>query len=218
VKIIHTNRKTISIGLDKKGNVIIKIPNNLKQSELDEILKLYKPFVEKLSKKSNLIKDNLKHFKEGEEFFYLGKKYKLKIIKEQKEDLIFKNGFLLSENKIDKSKEIFKNWYCEQTYNLVMNKVNYFSKKFNLKFSHIKISSSKISWGSCNSKKEVRFSWRLSMLPEDIIEYVVVHELAHLKELNHSRKFWNLVELMLPSYKIHRKWLRENNYLFINLF
>lgn len=218
MEIVRSNRKTISIGLDRKGNIIIRIPNGLKHSELKKVLDLHKNFIEKLSRKSILVKRNLKQFREGEEFFYLGKKYKLKIVESQKEDLIFNNGFFLDRKKVNKGKEIFRNWYKKQTYDMVVDKVNYFSKKVKLEFSQIKISSSKISWGSCNSKKELRFSWRLSMLPEGVIEYVIVHEIAHLKELNHSRKFWCLVESMLPEYKIQRKWLRENNHLFLNLF
>ncbi|MDR2568929.1 MAG: M48 family metallopeptidase, partial [Oscillospiraceae bacterium] len=64
-------------------------------------------------------------------------------------------------------------------------------------------------WGSCSAKKSLNFSWRLIMADEDVIDYVVVHELAHLIEMNHSVRFWAVVERVLPDYRERQKWLRE---------
>lgn len=216
--IVRSDRKTISIGLNKTGEVVIRIPYYLKKSDLNQILNSNKKYVEKLTKKGELIKNNKKYFRENEEFFYLGKTYKLKIVENQTEELIFDNAFFLSKNFINKSREIFRKWYANETYSIVMKKVDYYSKKFSLKYSKIKVSNSNVSWGSCNFNKVINFSWRLSMLPEEIIEYVVVHELVHLKELNHSKNFWKLVETMLPNYRTYRNWLKNNNHLFLNLF
>ena len=73
----------------------------------------------------------------------------------------------------------------------------------------VKINNAKKRWGSCGSDKRINFSWRLVMVDEDLIDYVIVHELAHLTELNHSKKFWAVVERYIPDYKRCRKQLRE---------
>ena len=74
----------------------------------------------------------------------------------------------------------------------------------------IKITGARTRWGSCSSKKTVNFSWRLILAPDEIVDYVVIHELAHLSELNHSAKFWNIVEAALPDYRDRKKLLREH--------
>ncbi|MBU0727650.1 M48 family metallopeptidase, partial [Patescibacteria group bacterium] len=68
-------------------------------------------------------------------------------------------------------------------------------------------------WGSCSDRKNLNFNWKLIMAPIEIIDYVVVHEMCHLKQMNHSSKFWNLVAEKMPDYKELRKWLKDNRYL-----
>ena len=78
-----------------------------------------------------------------------------------------------------------------------------------LEHGEVKINSAKTRWGSCNRKGNINFTYRLLFVPEEVIDYVVVHELAHLKEMNHSAGFWSVVEQTMPDYKARRKKLRE---------
>ncbi len=80
----------------------------------------------------------------------------------------------------------------------------------NLKYQRIVIKDQKTRWGSCSSLHNINYNWKLILMPTEILDYVVVHELAHLKEMNHSPRFWSEVEKILPSYKESRAWLREN--------
>lgn len=84
------------------------------------------------------------------------------------------------------------------------------ANKWNFSYHHIKIVNSKVKWGSCSSKKILSFNWRLAFAPMDVIEYVVVHELCHLIEMNHSKKFWALVENIYPDFKLAKLWLKNN--------
>ena len=86
------------------------------------------------------------------------------------------------------------------------------SNQQNLQFAEIKISNNKNTWGSCSSKGRLFFSWRLIFVPLETLYYVIVHELCHLVEMNHSSRFWNLVSNLCPDYKIHKQWLKENSY------
>jgi predicted metal-dependent hydrolase len=85
----------------------------------------------------------------------------------------------------------------------------HFSQVMGLRPGDVKINSAKTRWGSCNGKGSINFTYRLLFVPEELIDYVVVHELAHLKEMNHSQRFWSVVEQTMPDYKARRKRLRE---------
>ncbi|MDD3646407.1 MAG: M48 family metallopeptidase [Candidatus Gracilibacteria bacterium] len=95
----------------------------------------------------------------------------------------------------------------------IIPKAKELSEKFGLKYNTIKITSAKTRWGSCTSKKCLNFSYRLILTTPKVIDYVIVHELAHLKHMNHSKKFWSEVEYMMPDYKECEKWLKKHGSL-----
>ena len=88
--------------------------------------------------------------------------------------------------------------------------VDFFSAKHELSFSKIRIMNNKNKWGSCSSKGVLSFNWRLVFAPKEILEYLVVHEMCHIIEMNHSIRFWNLVETLYPNYKLAKLWLKGN--------
>lgn len=92
----------------------------------------------------------------------------------------------------------------------ILDYVEYYAAKMEVSYGRIAIREQKTCWGSCSSKRNLNFNWKLILMPPEIMEYVVVHELAHLFEMNHSKQFWGIVEKYLPDYKIRRKWLKEN--------
>ena len=103
---------------------------------------------------------------------------------------------------------------CVQIYRMhakheLINRVHDFAKRMGVASSTIKINGAATRWGSCSAKKSINFSWRLIMADDDVINYVVVHELAHLTEMNHSKTFWAIVEDILPDYKERQSRLRE---------
>lgn len=89
-------------------------------------------------------------------------------------------------------------------------RVSYFSHVLGVSYGKITIRDQKTRWGSCSSKGNLSFNWRLILAPPNVLDYVVVHELCHRKEMNHSQRFWALVESVMPEYKEYRKWLKEN--------
>ena len=98
----------------------------------------------------------------------------------------------------------------KKTLSVVIPKVEYYSSLMNVKPKRISASSDKRRFASCSSKGTLSFSFRLCLYPEEAIDYVVVHELAHMKEMNHSKSFWALVAQVCPGYALHRKWLKQN--------
>jgi predicted metal-dependent hydrolase len=99
-------------------------------------------------------------------------------------------------------------WYQKQAMTDFTRRLEIFSSKLGVKFTSLALSNAASRWGSCNSKKEIRLNWRLLQAPPHIINYVVCHELAHIKEMNHSAKFWETVASIFPDYKSAEKELK----------
>ena len=92
---------------------------------------------------------------------------------------------------------------------LVEDRLEYFNRIYNLEFKKVNIKQQKTRWGSCSLKCNLNFNYKILFLPQDVADYIVVHELCHLKEFNHSRKFWDLVAKAIPDYKIRRQELKK---------
>ena len=98
---------------------------------------------------------------------------------------------------------------------VIEEKVRFFADKIGVEYGKITIRSQRTRYGSCTAKGNLNFNCLIMLMPEEIIDYVIVHELCHIKQMNHSRRFWNEVESILPDYKERRKWLKQNGNILI---
>lgn len=101
----------------------------------------------------------------------------------------------------------------EEARRKIIERVEWHSQALSLKYNRVDVSSAKTRWGSCNVKGSIRLNWRLAMAPAEVLDYVIIHELMHLQVRSHSRSFWGKVGAVLPNYKTHRQWLKENGHL-----
>jgi predicted metal-dependent hydrolase len=101
-------------------------------------------------------------------------------------------------------------WYRAQAKKLTAERAAVHASTLGVEFGRIAIKDTRSRWGSCSSKGNLNFSWRLLLGPDAVLDYVVAHEVAHLKELNHSPAFWSHVATLCPDFKIHRAWLRKH--------
>jgi predicted metal-dependent hydrolase len=148
-----------------------------------------------------------------DEIIYLGTKYKIKFVKDTSQYSIFSENlmkitFHVKDRRTRKRKIL--DWYREQTKKLLDNKVPFYGEKLSISYGKVRIRNQKSRWGSCSKEGNLNFNLLLSSLPINIIDYIIIHELFHLVEFNHSVHFWNLVEEAIPSYKNCRNWLRNN--------
>lgn len=97
----------------------------------------------------------------------------------------------------------------ERAKQILPARIQYYAKIMGVTYGRITLREQKTRWGSCSSKGNLNFNWKLALMPDEILDYVVVHELAHRMEMNHSDKFWKIVENVLPDYRERRKWLME---------
>lgn len=100
--------------------------------------------------------------------------------------------------------------YLDQAMQVFPERVRYYAEQMGVTYNRICLREQKTRWGSCSSRKNLNFNWKLIMMPPEILDYVVVHELSHLVEMNHSKRFWAVVEKYYPQYEKAKAWLKAN--------
>jgi len=207
----RSKRKTLAIYV-RDGVLDVRAPLKMPTHEIDKFIASKEKWIAGKLKNSQEQARSRENFRldYGDTVLYLGAEYS--IIPKNGNRVGFDNGFFMPPNL---SQEQIKS-ACVQIYRLlakreITNRVIEFSKQMSVTPTAVKISNAKSRWGSCSSKGSLNFSWRLIMADSDVVNYLVVHELAHIIELNHSKNFWAIVEKILPDYPAREKTLRELN-------
>ena len=200
-KIIKKKIKNAYIQI-KDGEVLIKVPYRMTQKEVQNLINQKKEWIDKHLQKTR---------NENTDFNLLGKSYPI-IEKTSQEDNAEFTGeqvvLYLKQNSEEKKQELLKQLYKEQAQKQYIITTQKMMEKTGLKPELWKIRDIHSAWGSCSSKKTITLSLNLIQKREEVIEYVVLHELCHLKHMNHSKEFWNLVESYMPEYKVYRNELK----------
>ena len=216
-KIIRSKRKTLALEVAHDATLIVRAPERTPIDFIEKFIFKKRFWIQEKQRiaREKYQKIVLKEFVNGEGFLYLGDFYRLFIVDHSKIPLFFNNEFQLSKNYLPNARQVFIDWYKKEAYRKIKERLNWYSKLTGLKYNEFKITNARKRWGSCNTKGNLYFSWRLIMAPLNIIDYVVVHELAHLAEKNHSKSFWNKVKIIFPQYRESRQWLKENEHLLV---
>ncbi len=220
----RSKRRTIGIKIDKNGDVKVSAPLRLGKKQIEEVIqKKAEWIIKKVNEVRKMYSDVVpREFVSGEKLLYLGKEYTLKVVDRDliKSEVCFEDDTisvyisrsLSGELRKQKIKETLIKCYRQRFLELVNDRIEKYSLLLNVVPFKVFIKDQKTRWGSCSIKGNINLNWRLVMAPLDIIDYVVVHELCHLKVMNHSKDFWALVESVLPDFKELRKWLKVNGY------
>lgn len=215
--VIRTRRKSMSLEIKPDGSLIVRAPLLTTPVQIERLVKQKEHWIRN---KQNLVhKRSLENpprkFIAGEEFLYLGKPYPLAIVDNQDQALILRDKFFLAEYASGNTRTTFIDWYKTQAAQLIRERVELYARQNGFAFTRFRITSAKTRWGSCGPHGSLNFSYRLVMAPIEIIDYVVVHELVHLKIKNHSKTFWVEVQKLMPDYYVRRKWLKGNGHRLI---
>lgn len=173
VKIIKSNRKTISIQLNQDLTITVRAPRRATLKDIDAVLVKNEAWINKQVEKMKIRRAN-----------------------EEANPIV-----PLSEAEIRK--------LADKALEVIPERVKYYASLIGVDYGRITIRHQKTRWGSCSSKGNLNFNCLLMLAPSEVIDYVVVHELCHRKEMNHSKAFWNEVAKILPNYKESKKWLNE---------
>lgn len=201
--------KNSYIQVDKFGNVILKTnKTNFKRGKsilLEKVPWILKKIEQNKLKKLS-VTDNEK------EIIYLGKNYPVEIREKNSSDYIFDENIFtifLAQKDFENKENIIANFmnhfYKKKSMFFIPQKVDYWSKIMNLKYTSISYRKMKRRWGSCSHNNELTFNSFITKLSEELIDYIIIHELCHIKEKNHSKDFWDLVKIYSNDYKEHHK-------------
>ena len=212
VSIIRSARKTVSIEIHPNGEVVVRAPRRLPRAAIDALLGEKQDWIQrKLAEAAAARPPAPKTFAPGETFLYGGEACPLQISERKRPPLALEEGrFLLSRAALERAEAVFTTWYQAEARRLISRRLEELAALTGLRPARLRLSSARTRWGSCTSAGVVALSWRLVMAPPAVLDYVILHELAHLKIKNHQPAFWSLVEALMPDYARHRKWLKDN--------
>ncbi len=209
-QIIFTKRRSISLVINRQGELVVRAPKRVPQSYIEKLVFQKQNWITKNIAKRKKRQPVSKEFKYGELFLFLGKAYSLSRSKIKRKPYLTENHLVVFESA--KIKPAISEWYKKQAKTILTERAGHLSMLMGLKFNRLTVRSSQTRWGSCSSLGNINFSYRLIMAPEEIVDYVVVHELAHLVHKNHSARFWQLVDAHYPKSKEARRWLRTEGH------
>jgi predicted metal-dependent hydrolase len=209
-QILRSKRRTLTLIVEDDGSLIVRAPLRIPERTIHEFVEHNKRWIDKKQAQARLaIRLPVKQFIPGETFLYLGKSYVLELVKGQRKPLILDGCFKLAERSQGNAQKVFQEWYRDQARQIISEHAIQLSARYDLHYKKIRISSARTRWGSCSPSGSLSFSWRLILNPIEVVDYVIIHELVHTVVLNHSKRFWKMVEKILPDYKVYNKWLRK---------
>ncbi|CAN5177130.1 M48 family metallopeptidase [soil metagenome] len=210
IQIIRSHRKTLALHVSPDGTVVVKAPLFIFKRDITRFIEQHRDWIEqRLITVANHSKRREKKYQHGEVYLYIGKSYTLDIgnyqqIAVHEDTLRFPKalGFRI--------KKELETWYIRQAKKVITQQVEWYAKEMYAEYVNISYSDTSSKWGSCTHDNRLQFNWRLIMAPILTIKYVVIHELVHTKEKNHSAAFWSKVRYMSPTYRHQRNWLKEH--------
>lgn len=208
-----SRRKTMQITVDRGGELILAAPPEAEEIQLQEFVREKRFWIyTKLAAKDQLQKTvSPKSFVDGEGFLYLGRSYRLRLVDDQKDPIKLQGGrFRLLRSQADSGREHLVRWYSERAKAWLGQKVLDYSARMEVHPAGVKVQDLGYRWGSCGKGNYLYFHWKAILLSPRIVEYVVVHELAHLHQPHHTPDFWQRVERAMPDYDRRKKWLAEH--------
>lgn len=150
-------------------------------------------------------------FEEGEAFPYLGDERTLSI-ESSEQPRVTPTTFVLPTVAVEERgfKDVLEELYRREAREYFQDRIDHYATEMDVDPGRLELRNQRTRWASCSAQRTLSFNWRLVMAPSDVIDYVVIHELAHLQERNHTRRFWQLVKRYDPDYEQHAEWLKEN--------
>ena len=213
--VLYSRRKTVSITVERDRAVIVRAPIGTPPEKIDRLIQQKGVWLyEKTRHKQKYSPRSVaKEFVAGASIQYLGKIYQLDVVSESFDGILFDNKFLISKRSASQASNLFKSWFIEQAKHTILPLVQHYAAKTGGEYNKLRISDVRYRWGSCTPRNNLNFNWRLIKAPMRVIEYVIVHELAHLLEPNHTKRFWQIVKTQIPDYVMAKEWLRQNGEL-----
>jgi predicted metal-dependent hydrolase len=215
-QVVRSRRRTADIVVERDGRVVVRAPVQVTAEKIAEIVRLKRLWIYRTLaewRESN-VKRFVREYRNGESFLYLGRSYRLSLVSDQSEPLLLKAGrFCLRRDLVDggdnlNAKAAFRDFYLNRGRERLDDRVAYYAPKVGVLPLTVGVRDLGYRWASCSPTGRLAFHWKCLMAPATIIDYIVVHELSHLHQLDHTDAFWNEVDKVMPDYRERKDWLR----------
>lgn len=214
-RVVKSKRKTVTITVRPK-EIIVRTPLNLSNQTVKElVMKKASWIIKKRSEMKNRENTDIdRTIESGKVIYFRGSKKTLNLQKQygicSNVEMTETHLHIVFDPLQEEPKEILEHWLRKEAGERITKRVLYYQSmyEFGKVPNRICIKDQKTRWGSCSSKNNLNFNYRLILAPDSVLDYVVVHELCHLKYMNHSKEFWNFVASIMPDYRKHQEWLR----------
>jgi len=221
VEVVRTERKR-SASIRLEGDLVkVSVPKTLSDNRVRALVNKRTTWIKtKLKEQSERPIVKPKEYISGESFPYLGKNYRLKVIRGNAVSLKLKSGYLQATveetdvNAQSTTQSLLLNWYLAHAEKRLTEKTQRWADIIGVKPNAVSVKGYKSRWGSCSIQGDISYNWRIILAPHHIIDYVIIHELCHMLEHNHSARFWSHVEQYAPDWRDSRDWLKKNNLYF----
>jgi predicted metal-dependent hydrolase len=217
-EIVRSRRATADIVVERNGKIVVRAPATFPDERIEDIVEakrywIYKTLAEWRDLNATRI---LREYRNGEGFLYLGRSYRLLLVADQEEPVELKDGrFCLRRDFVDRSdvaaaQAAFRDYYVLRGQDRIRERVNYYVPKVGVELNGMDVRELGYRWASCSPSGKLAFHWKCMMAPPKIIDYIVVHELCHMHQGDHTDAFWNEVDKIMPDYEERKEWLRKN--------
>jgi predicted metal-dependent hydrolase len=216
--LIRSDRKTADIVIERSGDVIVRAPTGIDDERVREAVADRALWVHRSLAEWEDLNSSRRHrpLVQGQGFAYLGRSYRLKFIDDSDVPLRLKNGrWELSEAFVARegvaaTRKAFRDFYTTRGMQIFADRVRQLAPRVGVEPGQVTVKELGYHWASCGSGGALNFHWKTLMAPQTVIDYIVVHELCHLRHRDHSDAFWNEVDKVLPKYAERKEWLRQH--------
>lgn len=216
IGIIRSRRRTLELQVRPEG-IFMRVPLRCADSLIIDFAKRKSTWLQQRSQQmAEQLSEAQRSFESGETFDLLGHPLTLHTEPGARGDVYQQDDRLIATvpKRVSKPENYIRkqlvNWYKQQAFDYISQTTDLYSEKMGLEFNDIRVRDYKARWGSCSADGKLSFNWRIIMAPAAAVDYVIIHELAHLQHFNHSNRFWRLVASVMPEYQQHRLWFRQH--------
>lgn len=207
-------RRTVGVTVDRAGDLFVTAPVDCPRGRIEELVRAKAFWVyTKLALKEKLFRPTpAREYASGESFYHLGRTYRLKLVDGRPSDpplRLVHGRFLLARSARPRAADLFRGWYAARGKPWLDRRVALFADRLELAPVPVEVRDLGYRWGSCSTRGRLLFHWRTVLLPPRIVEYVVAHEVVHLRHLRHDEAFWDALGRCMPDYKARKDWLAE---------
>ncbi len=212
-EIVYSERRTIGITVERDRRVVVRAPNRARAEAVAAVVERKRFWIwgKLRDPRKYAEKRPAKEFVTGEAFLFLGQSFGLQLVRDARGEVRFDGRrFELSRSDLSEARDLFGAWYLAQAKAHLTPRVATLARAMGIAFKRIAVREMKYRWGSCTPGGTLTFNWRIVQAPTMVVDYLIVHELAHVLEPNHSGDFWNIVAVHVPAWAKAKEWLRRH--------